>query len=223
MKFDTAAVASVLAGTAAARGSLSPSALQALTAIMPTSMLSGVASTFTKNMVNGGYGKSWSVFSGLSSRVVMTPKYSREVPGSQTVKLRYGPYTVPSMMKKNGLGEGGSLWNYPDTSITKPCEKCVIIGMTAGLEYTDGRSANIGKLSPIQIIRNPLLTTIQTLKPGCTTWLCSTSDPAASTKPAKTPTHRSPTQTSVARRRLASVCLRQETREPQLRSSTGPA
>ena len=47
------------------------------------------------------------------------------------------------MNRKNGLGEGGSLWNYPDTDIAKPCDKCTIIGLNAGLEYTDGRNANI--------------------------------------------------------------------------------
>jgi hypothetical protein len=35
------------------------------------------------------------------------------------------------------------LWNYPDTSITKPCGGCVIVGQWAGLEFPNGNNANI--------------------------------------------------------------------------------
>jgi len=34
------------------------------------------------------------------------------------------------------------IWNSPSPSIEKPCSKCMIIGMNAGLEYPDGPDAN---------------------------------------------------------------------------------
>jgi len=57
--------------------------------------------------------------------------------------MRYGPYKVPNMGKKNPLGEAGSLWNHADNVVKKPCDQCVIVGMNAGLEYPDGTNANI--------------------------------------------------------------------------------
>jgi len=39
--------------------------------------------------------------------------------GAETVKMRYGPYKVPSMKKKNQLGEMGMLSNWPDTNLPK--------------------------------------------------------------------------------------------------------
>jgi hypothetical protein len=48
------------------------------------------------------------------------------------------------MKSKNTLGEAGSLWNFGDTEVKKPCDdKCTIVGMNAGLEYPDGTNANI--------------------------------------------------------------------------------
>lgn len=41
------------------------------------------------------------------------------------------------------VGESGMLWNYPDLSIDKPCTQCVLLSQVAGLEYPDGRNANI--------------------------------------------------------------------------------
>jgi hypothetical protein len=41
------------------------------------------------------------------------------------------------------MGEAGSLWNYPDKVVEKPCSTCVIVGMNAGLEYANGKNANI--------------------------------------------------------------------------------
>jgi hypothetical protein len=75
-------------------------------------------------------------------RVTMASR-ATTVAGSKTVKMRYGPYKVPDMGKKNIVGEAGSLWNYPDRAIEKPCTACVIVGMNAGLEYPDGKNANI--------------------------------------------------------------------------------
>jgi hypothetical protein len=65
------------------------------------------------------------------------------IPGSKTIKMRYGPYKVPNMKVKNVLGEEGSLWNYADNAAPKPCDACTIVGINAGLEYADGRNANI--------------------------------------------------------------------------------
>ena len=64
---------------------------------------------------------------------------------AKTVKIRYGPYKVPNMTVKNVLGEEGTLWNYPDNSVKKPCEDCYIVGMSAGLEWPDGKNANINE------------------------------------------------------------------------------
>lgn len=42
------------------------------------------------------------------------------------------------------MGDNGTLWNYPDINVEKPCDgDCVILGMEAGLEYADGKTANI--------------------------------------------------------------------------------
>jgi hypothetical protein len=72
----------------------------------------------------------------------MAPR-ATSIPGSKSVKVRYGPYKVPNMGHKNALGEAGALWNYPDKQIEKPCEECIIVGINAGLEYPDGKTANI--------------------------------------------------------------------------------
>lgn len=92
---------------------------------------------------SGNYGKV-SDYSTRVARVQNLPaRKASTVPNSKTVKLRYGPYTVPSMSKKNGLDDEGSLWNFPDKDVPKPCESCIILAMEAGLEYPDGRVANI--------------------------------------------------------------------------------
>jgi len=61
------------------------------------------------------------------------------IPNSKSVKLRYGPFTVPA--PKTAGGEG-MLWNNPSASVEKPCSKCLILGMNAGLEYPEGGDAN---------------------------------------------------------------------------------
>jgi hypothetical protein len=76
-----------------------------------------------------------------SKRVEM--KSPSLVPGVRRVKMRYGPYSVPNMNKSSIVGEPGSLWNYPDTNIPKPCTECTIVSQQAGLEYADGKNANI--------------------------------------------------------------------------------
>ena len=50
---------------------------------------------------------------------------------------------MPSSTKKNGLGEAGMLFNYPETNVEKPCAgDCVLLGMNADLEFADGTNAN---------------------------------------------------------------------------------
>jgi hypothetical protein len=80
---------------------------------------------------------------GAAPRFVNLEQRRKQVPESKSVKVRYGPYKVPDMKRKNILGEGGSLWNFADNSVQKPCDECTIIGMNAGLEYADGTNANI--------------------------------------------------------------------------------
>lgn len=71
-----------------------------------------------------------------------------DVGGAKAVKIRYGPYKVKgvkSMGRPNPNGDmHGMLENYPDTDFPRPCEgDCTIIGMRPGLEYPDGRDANV--------------------------------------------------------------------------------
>lgn len=70
-------------------------------------------------------------------------KTTSAVPGARRVKMRHGPYSVPNMSKTGVTGEAGSLWNYPDTAIPKPCTECTIVSQQAGLEFPDGKIANI--------------------------------------------------------------------------------
>jgi hypothetical protein len=79
---------------------------------------------------------------GATSKFVeMEPR----VQGAKTVKVRYGPYKVPNMSVKNIMGEEGTLWNYPDNHVKKPCDECYIVGMNAGLEWPNGKNANINE------------------------------------------------------------------------------
>ncbi|KAF2432732.1 hypothetical protein EJ08DRAFT_658730 [Tothia fuscella] len=68
------------------------------------------------------------------------------VPNSETIKIRYGPYKVPSMKTKNLMGQYGMLFNLPNKNLEKPCEgNCTLIGMSSGLEYADGKTANVNE------------------------------------------------------------------------------
>jgi hypothetical protein len=67
------------------------------------------------------------------------------VKGAKTVKVRYGPYKVPNMTVKNIAGEEGTLWNYPDNYVKKPCDECYVVGWNAGLEWPNGKNANINE------------------------------------------------------------------------------
>jgi hypothetical protein len=42
-----------------------------------------------------------------------------DIAGAQRVKIRYGPYKVPNMNKKNMIGATGMLYNYPHRNIQK--------------------------------------------------------------------------------------------------------
>jgi hypothetical protein len=96
------------------------------------------------NIGIAGYGKVADVPGAAPRKVVMNTRNSH-IPGSQSVKIRYGPYKVPSVTHKNFLGESGSLFNYPDLQVERPCTgDCVLLGLNADLEYADGSNANVG-------------------------------------------------------------------------------
>jgi hypothetical protein len=61
------------------------------------------------------------------------------------VKVRSGPYTIPSMMVPSfPTGVHGMIWNKPDLRIEKPCTGyCTILTQQAGLEFPNGTEANI--------------------------------------------------------------------------------
>ncbi|QDS69560.1 hypothetical protein FKW77_007927 [Venturia effusa] len=73
-------------------------------------------------------------------QVIASPS---KVAGVKRIKMRHGPYSVPNMNRTSIMGEAGALWNYPDTAIQKPCTECTIVAQRAGLEYPDGKNANI--------------------------------------------------------------------------------
>jgi hypothetical protein len=65
------------------------------------------------------------------------------IENSKTVKIRYGPYKVPSAARKNLVGESGTLFNWPEVNVARPCKgECVLLSMEADLEYADGSNAN---------------------------------------------------------------------------------
>jgi hypothetical protein len=86
-----------------------------------------------------GYGKVAPGADDAPNTIKLSPRYP--LAGSKSIKLRYGPYKVPNMNKKNLAGEMGSLFNFPD-EFERPCQgNCTIFGVQAGLEYPDGRIA----------------------------------------------------------------------------------
>jgi hypothetical protein len=90
-------------------------------------------------IIVAGYGKVAPGANDAPNKVKMNSSYP--LAGAQKIKLRYGPYMVPNMNKKNMAGEMGSLFNFPD-EFQRPCEgKCTIVGVRAGLEYPDGKTA----------------------------------------------------------------------------------
>jgi len=91
-----------------------------------------------------GYGKVKDVAGATARKQVMDTR-NPHIPGSKSIKIRYGPYKVPNAEHKNFLGEHGTLFNYPDLDVERPCTgDCILLGLNADLEYADGSNANIG-------------------------------------------------------------------------------
>ncbi|KAE9978386.1 hypothetical protein EG328_001467 [Venturia inaequalis] len=66
-----------------------------------------------------------------------------KIPGAKAIKIRYGPYRVPSATTMMFNQRYGMLENFPETDFDKPCSgDCTIIGMRQSLEYADGKQAN---------------------------------------------------------------------------------
>jgi hypothetical protein len=53
--------------------------------------------------------------------------------GGTVTKTRLGPYTIPP----------GSMFERPVPKFAPPCKNCYITAMQLGLEYTDGKKANV--------------------------------------------------------------------------------
>jgi hypothetical protein len=74
----------------------------------------------------------------IKMRYVIAFSISGSISVVVLIRCRYGPYSVPNMMKKSITNEGGALWNCGDAEIEKPCEECTLLGLVAGLEYPNG-------------------------------------------------------------------------------------
>jgi hypothetical protein len=76
---------------------------------------------------------------------VLKPQLSSSSVPSKRVKIRYGPYTLPSTKTKNVestmMGVNGMSDNVA-VKAKKPCSDCVVLSMVSGLEYADGKDAN---------------------------------------------------------------------------------
>ncbi|KAF2401129.1 hypothetical protein EJ06DRAFT_581331 [Trichodelitschia bisporula] len=123
-----------------------PEATEAFTSLAKffgaTKTSPGGLQAYSIGQLNKGYGIVADPAGASAKRVVLKTRVS--TPGAQTIKVRYGPYKVPSTKHVNGLGQAGMLSNFPHSGMAKPCEgECTILGMSAGLEYADGRNANI--------------------------------------------------------------------------------
>jgi len=71
---------------------------------------------------------------------------SPDYPEAKRVKIRYGPFRIPPKQEKNF---NNLYWSMEGIStnfklnVRRPCDKeCLILGITADLEYADGSSAN---------------------------------------------------------------------------------
>jgi hypothetical protein len=92
--------------------------------------------------IAGGYGRVADPAGAAPRR--QTLQTTSTLPGVKRIKIREGPYNIPSMNKKSQSGHLGMLENFVDKSIAKPCNgECTIIWQQAGLEYADGVVANI--------------------------------------------------------------------------------
>lgn len=71
-------------------------------------------------------------------------KESTILPGAKQIKIRTGPYAAPGMKKQNSVSKlWGMLESYYDVDVAKPCSNCNILRQIGGLEYADGKNANI--------------------------------------------------------------------------------
>ncbi|KAF1813274.1 hypothetical protein P152DRAFT_481382 [Eremomyces bilateralis CBS 781.70] len=64
-------------------------------------------------------------------------------PDSQRVKIRYGPFQLPSSEQRSVIGESGTMSTIR-TNLRKPCTDCGLTAAQAGLEYADGSPADVG-------------------------------------------------------------------------------
>ena len=68
-------------------------------------------------------------------------------PGARRKKIRSGPYRIPAISEKNVesyLLNVQGLMNTIDFPAVRPCkDDCVLLGLTADLEYDDGRVADV--------------------------------------------------------------------------------
>jgi hypothetical protein len=56
---------------------------------------------------------------GAAPRRVALQARNKQLENTETVKIRYGPYKIPGENTKNVMGEGGTLFNYPDVGVQK--------------------------------------------------------------------------------------------------------
>ena len=146
-----ASLFTLLAFASVSHGQLNKYIIENLRMVLPTAFLeNGIATIFVSDLVNVEFGSPKVTYNKLrnirtSKLNPLQARFSKEISGSKTVKIRHGPYTIPNMNHKNFLQERGSLWNFPDLAVKRPCKNnCVIFGINAGLEYEDGSNANIG-------------------------------------------------------------------------------
>lgn len=94
-------------------------------------------------MLDGQYGRK-SAGWGASAANTVT-RSPLDIPNAKRVKVRTGPYLVPGMNRQNTYSKHwGMLESYYDTNVEKPCSgDCVILRQVGGLEYEDGKNANI--------------------------------------------------------------------------------
>jgi hypothetical protein len=115
------------------------SRFQHLTICLRRPVAKRFSNPFTKNNAYSG-----AAAPGLPAEIqTLTPRYFE---GSQRVKVRYGPFTIPSVNQKNMiyfLEKEAGMFAKAISKVRKPCDECMITSMTGGLEYSNGTSANI--------------------------------------------------------------------------------
>lgn len=116
--------------------------LATLTSLTGKSPSREISSSHKLSLITGKGGKVADPPGAAPKRVILPARDDR-LSGVKRVKIRYGPYSVIGTNKTSITGESGMLWNYPDTNVAKPCTECTIVGQVAGLEYPDGRNANV--------------------------------------------------------------------------------